>query len=96
MEPDDTVISKIQAVNEWLQANAYQQSAVAKFMQGADQWLVAHALAYNWNLVTREKPENTKKKIKIPNICDGLEISYVTYHEMLQKEGARFVLERRG
>ena len=96
MEPDAAVISKIQAVNDWVQDNGYRQSAVAKFMRGADQWLVAHALAHNWTLVTREKPENTKKKVKIPNICDGLEIGYVTYHEMLQKEGARFVLESRG
>ena len=65
------------------------------FFKEADYYLVAHALADGFIVVTHEVPADTLKKVKIPNVCDGLGIRYMTPYEMLRREGARFVLERR-
>ena len=35
---------------------------------------------------------HTIKRIKIPNVCGGLNIRFMTPYEMLRRERARFVL----
>jgi len=62
-------------------------------LQVADYYLVAHALAHNFIVVTHEAPANTRKQVKIPNVCIGLGIKHMTLYEMLRREGAKFVLE---
>ncbi|WP_232397978.1 DUF4411 family protein [Leptospira kirschneri] len=42
--------------------------------------------------MTHKIPSNSFKKIKIPNVCAGLRISFMTPYEMLCIERARFVL----
>ena len=64
-------------------------------MQVADYYLIAQALAYGFIVVTHEVPAQTRRKIKIPNVCIGLGICHVTPYEMLRREKAKFVLERR-
>nr|WP_243663692.1 DUF4411 family protein [Rhodothermus marinus] len=61
----------------------------------ADYWLIAHALAGGFVVVTHEKPADTRNKVKIPNVCVGLGIKVMTPFEMLRHERARFVLERK-
>ncbi|MFO8051181.1 MAG: DUF4411 family protein, partial [Thermoplasmatota archaeon] len=58
----------------------------------ADYYLIAHAHANGHTVVTHEKPADSVKKIKIPNVCIGLGIKCVTPYEMLRKEKAKFVL----
>jgi hypothetical protein len=43
-------------------------------------------------VVTHEKAQPLAKKIKIPNVCIGLNIKCMTPFEMLRNERARFVL----
>ena len=47
-------------------------------------------------VVTHEKPANTLKIVKIPNVCIGLDIKCITPYEMLRLEKARFVLGPQG
>jgi hypothetical protein len=47
-------------------------------------------------VVTHEVPANTAKRIKIPNVCIGLGLRFMTPYEMLRRERARFVLGPRG
>jgi len=61
------------------------------FLQGADYWLIAHAIAHSHTVVTHEKPSDGRK-VKIPNVCVGHGIRCVTPFEMLRSERARFVL----
>lgn len=42
--------------------------------------------------MTHEKPSDSLKKVKIPDVCVGLGIRYVSTFDMLRKERARFVL----
>lgn len=70
----------------------YEQAAINAFMQVADYYLVAHALADAFVIVTHEVPANSPRNIKIPNVCAGLDLAFVTPFEMLRRERARFVL----
>lgn len=72
----------------------YEPAAIATFLQVADYYLVAQALAGNHTIVTHEIASPSLRKIKIPDACIGLGIKFVTPYEMLRRERARFVLGR--
>lgn len=61
-------------------------------MQIADYYLVAHAHAHQFTVVTHEVAADSLKKIKIPNACIGLKVKCMSPYEMLRSEKARFVL----
>ncbi len=92
LPPDSTIIPAFGRVSTWVTGQRYDQAAISTFLQVADYYLVAHALAHGLTIVTHEAPANTRKKVKIPNVCIGLHIKHMTPYEMLRREGARFVL----
>ncbi|MCS1409390.1 MAG: tRNA(fMet)-specific endonuclease VapC [Verrucomicrobia subdivision 3 bacterium] len=94
LRPDSAVLAAAPAVSKWANSNNYKPAAVHTFLQVADYWLVAHALAHDWTVVTHEVRNDSAKKIKIPNACIGLGLRCVTPYEMLRRERARFVLAR--
>lgn len=96
LRPDDTVVHALRAVSDWASTQGYESAAVTTFLQVADYWLVAHALAYDCAIVSHEVPAGTTRKIKIPNACIGLGLRCLTPYEMLRREGARFVLGTTG
>lgn len=69
----------------------YEPAAVNTFLQVADFWLVATALASHHTLITHELASASIKKIKIPNVCIGLGVDFMSPYQMLRKERARFV-----
>lgn len=76
----------------WGNQQRYSPAAVSTFLQVADYYLVAHALAHKHVVVTHETAAATINKIKIPNVCIALGIKCMTPYEMLRLERARFVL----
>lgn len=92
LAPDDAVLPALQTVSGWASNQDYEPAAIATFLQVADCWLVAHALAHKCIVVTSEKLSDGIKKIKIPNACNGLRLRCVSPYEMLRRERARFVL----
>ena len=92
LPPDDAVVPALHTVSDWASGQGYQPAAVATFLQVADYWLVAHALAHRCIIVTHEVPADTASKIKIPNACIGLDLRCISPYEMLCREHARFVL----
>lgn len=90
--PDNPVLPALTTVSAWASGQNYEPAAVATFLQVADYWLVAHALAHNFTIVTHEVPADSARKIKIPNACVGLGIHCMSPYEMLRRERARFVL----
>jgi predicted nucleic acid-binding protein len=92
LPPDDAVLPTLQTVSNWVTGQNYEPAAIATFLQVADYWLVAHALAHQCIVVTHEVPADTMRKIKIPNACIGLGLRCVSPYEMLRRERARFVL----
>lgn len=84
--------SALAAVSAWASGQRYEQSAVSTFLQVADYYLVAHALAGRHTVVSHEVPSASTRKIKIADACIGLGIKCMTPFEMLRRERARFVL----
>lgn len=89
---DDAVVPVLTEVSTWASSQRYESAAVATFLQVADYWLVAHAKAHDWIIVTHETPSESVRKIKIPNACIGLGLHCINPYEMLRREKARFVL----
>lgn len=92
LSPDNQVLTAAQRVSSWATAQDYAPAAVNTFLQVADYWLLAFAVAHGHTVVTHEVPANSPKKIKIPNACIGLGVRFMTPYQMLRAERARFVL----
>jgi len=92
LKPDAKLLPALGEVATWAASQKYDAAAVSTFLQVADYYLVAHALAHKHTVVTHEKAAPTAKQIKIPNACIALGIKCVTPFEMLRHERARFVL----
>lgn len=67
---------------------------VQKFLSGADPWLIARALELGNEstiIVTNEvRVRNNSKKIKIPDICDDLEVQTCNVFDLLSNTNAVF------
>lgn len=86
---DAHVMPHFVTVSTWVMGQNYEQTAINTFLQVADYYLIAHALADNLVVVTHEVAASSTKKIKIPNVCA---LCFMTPYQMLRVERARFVL----
>jgi hypothetical protein len=93
LAPQAGTLPSLERVSRWVTGQRYAPAAVDEFLQVADFYLVAQALTLGFSVVTHEKPEESVRKVKIPNPCIALGIKCVTPFEMLRLERARFVLE---
>ena len=82
-------------VSTWATGQQYTPAAINTFLQAADFYLVAHALAGQHVVVTHEVHSNSPGRSKIPNACVGLGVCFMTPWQMLRTEQARFVLGAR-
>ena len=89
---DSRAVSHFGQVSGWTMGQNYEPAAINTFFQVADFYLIAHALAGGYVVVTHEVPADSTKRIKIPNVCIGLGLRFMTPYEMLRREQARFVL----
>lgn len=98
VEPDQDTLQSLGSLSQWATTHQfpngqrYTPAAVSTFLQVADYYLVAQAMAAKHVVVTHEVPANSISKIKIPNACLGVRVKYMTPYQMLRKEKARFVL----
>ena len=63
-----------------------------KFLAGADFQLVSYAVAGNHRVVTRETPEDPRKRnrrLKIPDLCARLSVPCIGPFQMLREHGVR-------
>lgn len=95
LRPDPTFSAAFQRVSQWALSSNFQPAAYNEFLVVADSFLVAQALAGNHTVVTLEKPATTpsKRKIKVPDACAGLNIKCMTPYALLRLQGVRLVLE---
>ena len=89
---EPAMLPSLRRVAAWAQGQGYEPGAVTTFLQDADSYLVAHALALGCAVVTHEVPSPSLKRIKVPDACVGLGVRCVSPFEMLRNERARFVL----
>jgi hypothetical protein len=92
LRPGAAVFPALATVSGWASGQGYEPAAVSTFLQVADYYLVAQALAGGHTVVSHEIPADTRRKIKIPNACIGLGIKFTSPYDMLRRERARFVL----
>jgi len=92
LKPDAAILPALATVSHWATGQNYEPAAVNTFLQVADFYLVAHALAHGHTVVTHEAAAASTKKIKIPNACIGVGVKCMSPFEMLRYERARFIL----
>jgi hypothetical protein len=92
VKPDATILPALGLVSAWAAGQRYEPAAVNTFLQVADYYLVAQALAHGHTVVTHEIASTSTRRIKIPDACIGLGIKCLTPFEMLRRERARFIL----
>ena len=69
-EPDASVQAALTAVVTNVEANGrYAPQHKAKFLSGADPWVIAHAAALGGRVITFEKAEPMSKRPKIPDVA---------------------------
>lgn len=89
VEDEETQRAFTRIVN-WVSSWPFTQPAKDKFLDCGDPWLIAKTLVLNATVVTSEIYEpNTKKKVKIPNVCQAFDIPFVNTFDMLSQMGAR-------
>lgn len=92
LRPDLAVLNSLSRLSIWATGGSYDAAAVDTFLDAADSYLVAHAHAHGYTVVTHEKVQNSRRNIKIPNACTEMGVIYMNPFEMLRIERARFVL----
>ena len=90
--PETHVKSKLERIQSWVSEQSYESSAIAEFLESADHYLIAQALADNRRVITHEIPGNSRKRVKIPNVCNAFRVKYLSLFDMLRNEKAKFVL----
>lgn len=71
-------------------ARTYKQAAVDEFLDSCDYWLIAEAKASGLTVVTREVSEpNSRKKVKIPDVCRAFGIDCAQPFPVYQLLGLR-------
>jgi hypothetical protein len=92
LPPDEKVLQALTTVSNWVKSQQYHPHAVNSFLQDADYYLVAHALAHKYTIVTHEVAGDRVKRVKIPEVCIGVKVKAMSPYQMLRVERARFVL----
>ncbi|MCJ7483174.1 MAG: DUF4411 family protein [Thermodesulfovibrionales bacterium] len=92
LKPDPSVLLFFNQVSAWASSQQYDPAAVSTFLQVADFYLVADALAHHHTVVTHEIAAAGRTRIKIPSACIALNVRCITPFEMLRYEHAKFVL----
>ncbi len=87
------VVAQLPTVSTWATGQSFTPQAIADFFSAADYWLVAHALATGGTVVTHETSDpNSKRRVKLPDACNGVGVLWTNPFQMLEDEGAKFVL----
>ena len=81
-------------MGNWAIRASYDPAAYMEFLKAADYYLVGYAHAYDHVVVTHERSSNSRKRIKIPEACEGVGVQFTDPYEMLRSQGARFILDR--
>ena len=90
--PGEETLEKYLEVCAWVDGQDYEPRALREFKaeSRADAWLCAEALASGFTLVTYETTSSTTRKVKIPNVCEGLSIRCIDGFDFMRVQGFRF------
>lgn len=93
--PVESDLNALGQVTQWINDHqTYTPAAKQTFLGCSDYFIVSQALAGGHIVITHEKPENSVKRVKIPNVCIALKVKYMTPWQMLRVEKAKFILQQ--
>ena len=82
---------EFQKVAMWVMAQKFGPEHKAKFLDGADPWIIAAAKVLNCKVVTQEKSGGANtKKVKIPDVCLAMGVECVNTFTMTDELSASF------
>jgi len=71
----------------------YSQTEVARFLSGADPWLIAAAKITGAKIVTHEVPvPDNSRKVKIPNVARSFDVEHLDIFDLLELSECRLVM----
>lgn len=80
--------AKYDEIVNWVNSQKrFKQAHISRFLGKADPWLIAYAKINGAVVVTREKPEPTSTKVKIPDVCNAFQVQYTNTFDMLRELG---------
>ncbi len=87
VEADEKVQAAFRPIADFV-VRSYESHRSGPFLAKADPWLIAHAKAGSYSVVTRETlaPADSRK-IKIPNICAKFGVECFGLYAMLREHG---------
>ena len=90
IQPDRSTQEAFRRVSDYV-TETYAQNQARGFLDAADSWLIAHAIAGGGKVVTLEvKAPSESKRVKIPNVCEFFGVEYLNTYQMLRELGASF------
>jgi len=93
LEADESVGPRMEQVSRWVMSQGFKEPAWRDCLAKADPILIAYALAHpEYTVVSHEIPDSSKRKVKIPNVCQALGIKCERTFTMLTKTHACFGL----
>ncbi len=91
---DAKTSASMKIIASWAQHHAtFTDAARQEFFEGADLTLVAHAHAHGCIVVTFEKGQDSKVKIKMPTVCKEFKVGCINLYQLLTDLQARFELK---
>jgi hypothetical protein len=85
------VAEQVAEIGRWMNSVPFRAHVQAEFMDGADPFLAGTAQVRGDTIVTLETFDAAcRKKVKLPNACQHLGVSYETTYQMLSRLNARF------
>lgn len=90
-------IAKLQdnliTINEELLSQKYEESSVIEYLKSTDCYLIANSMTDSkYTVITEEASNNSLKDIKIPDVCELVDIECMNFLSLIRKEKAKFIL----
>lgn len=91
IEPDTGTFDSISTIVQWASTQDFTEPAQREFNASADLELIATAHSTGKTVVTLETSSpDSRKSIKIPDVCMAFNIEYMDPFTMLRQLGVRF------
>jgi len=92
LKPSSPLSSSLVIIAQWVDSQKYTIPAKNVFFASADYYLIVYAHAFKYTVVTRERSDpNSKKRVKIPDVCAGVNVPYINPFQLLENENAKFI-----
>ena len=88
VEPDIPVQEAFREVIGYVMQRYPDNQARRRFLDRADPWVIAHAIAQGGTVVSLEgRDPDVSRQVKIPNVCDHFNVPCVNTYQMLRELG---------